>query len=122
MSKLDELIREIQNELGADLRYIGIAGTDGLPIAQLNMVDVDTDAVAARYALIAKLSQKVSDKLKLGDVEDNLISLDSAYSMVHMLGNGSYYAFLGFHKDAPIGVFRMVMKEYSEKLWDAIPR
>ena len=122
MSKLDELIREIQNELAADLRYIGIAGVDGLPIAQLKLADVDTDAVAARYALIAKLSQKVSDKLKLGEVEDNLISLDNAYSMVHMLGDGSYYAFLGFNKDAPIGVFRMVMKEYSEKLWDAIPR
>ena len=121
MSKLDELIREIQNELGADLRYIGIAGTDGLTIAGAKFVDINTDAVAARYSLLAKLAEKVSDKLNLGEVEDNLLTVNNAYSLLYMLGDGSYFAYLGFTQDAPIGVFRMVMKEYSDKLWDAIP-
>ena len=103
------------------LRYIGIAGTDGLTIAGAKFVDINTDAVAARYSLLAKLAEKVSDKLNLGEVEDNLLTVNNAYSLLYMLGDGSYFAFLGFTQDAPIGVFRMVMKEYSDKLWNAIP-
>jgi predicted regulator of Ras-like GTPase activity (Roadblock/LC7/MglB family) len=116
------LIKEIQNELGADFLYMDIVGTDGLPIAGLSAVNIDTSAVAARFALIGKLAIKVADKLNVGDVEDNLITINTSYALMHMLGDGSYFAVMGLAKAAPLGVVRMLMKDYSEQLWDAIPR
>lgn len=122
MAKLDELIREIQNELGADFRYMNIVGADGLPIAGMNVVNVDTDAVAARYTLVVKLASKLAEKLNLGDVDDNLITVDNAYVLMEMLGDESYFVILGLSKAAPLGVARMLLKEYAGPIWDAIPR
>ena len=122
MAKLDELIREIQNELGADFRYMNVVGSDGLPIAGANVVDVNAEAVAARYTLVAKLATKMAEKLNLGDVDDNLITVDSAYVLMEMLGDESYFVVLGLSREAPLGVARMVLKEYADQIWDAIPR
>ncbi|MBI9052063.1 MAG: roadblock/LC7 domain-containing protein [Anaerolineaceae bacterium] len=122
MAKLDELIREIQNELGADFRYMNIVGSDGLPIAGTTVADVNTEAVAARFTLIVKLASRVADKLHLGEVDDNLVTLDDAYILMELLGDESYFVILGLSKEAPLGVARMLLKEYADQLWDAIPR
>ncbi|MEN6408757.1 MAG: roadblock/LC7 domain-containing protein [Anaerolineaceae bacterium] len=122
MSKLDQIIQDIHNELGADVHYIEIVGSDGLSIADAHYVNVDTSAISARFSLVARLASKVADKLDLGEVEDNLITLNNAASLMHMLGDGSYFAIIGLAKDAPLGVVRMMLKDYSEQLWDAIPR
>jgi predicted regulator of Ras-like GTPase activity (Roadblock/LC7/MglB family) len=122
MAKLDELIREIQNELGADYLYMNIVGSDGLPIAGMSVVNVNTDAIAARYTLVAKLASKLAEKLNLGDVDDNLITVDNAYVLMEMLGDESYFIILALAKAAPLGVARMLLKEYAGPIWDAIPR
>jgi predicted regulator of Ras-like GTPase activity (Roadblock/LC7/MglB family) len=122
MAKLDELIREIQNELGADFRYMNVVGSDGLPIAGVNVVDVNAEAISARYTLVAKLATKMAEKLNLGDVDDYLITVDSAYVLMVMLGDESYFVVLGLSREAPLGVARMVLKEYADQIWEAIPR
>lgn len=123
MTKLDQLLQEIRNEIGADLLYIDIVGTDGLSISDLNLTSTaDTSSISARWGLAAKLTIKVADKLNLGEVEDDLITIDSRYAMMHMLGDGSYFVVLGFKKEAPLGVVRMILRDYSEQLWDAVPR
>lgn len=121
MAKLDQLIKEIQNELGPDFYYMEIVGSDGLSIAGTKVVNMDTVAIAARFALVDKLAMKVADKLNLGEVEDNLISINTSYALMHRLGDGSYFAVIGLARTAPLGVVRMLMKDYSEQLWDAIP-
>lgn len=122
MAKLDQLIREIQTELGADFLYMEVVGSDGLSIAGANLTSLDVAAVAARLTMVAKLAGKVADKLNLGDVEENLVTVDKGYSLMHELGDGSYFVVLGLARDAALGVARMLMKDYSEQLWDAIPR
>lgn len=122
MSKLDQLIEEIQNELGSDFYYMGIVGSDGLLITMKSRVDRNYDTIAARMSMLHKLATKVSDKLNLGEVEDNLITANTAYAISQLLGDGSYFAFVGLSKDATLGVARMVLKEYADQLWDAIPR
>ncbi len=122
MAKLDQLIREIQTELGADFLYMEVVGSDGLSIAGTNLTALDVAAVAARLTMVAKLAGKVADKLNLGDVEENLVTVDKGYSLMHELGDGSYFVVLGLARDAALGVARMLMKDYSEQLWDAIPR
>ncbi|TLN21081.1 hypothetical protein FDZ74_05200 [bacterium] len=122
MAKLDQLIREIQTELGADFLYMEVVGSDGLSIAGANLTSLDVAAVAARLTMVVKLAGKVADKLNLGEVEENLITVDKGYSLMHELGDGSYFVVLGLARDAALGVARMLMKDYSEQLWDAIPR
>jgi len=122
MSKLDQLLQDIHNELGADLQFIEIVGSDGLSIANANYVNIDTSAAAARFSMVARLAAKVADKLDLGDVEDDLISTNAGMVLINELGDGSYIALIGLAKDAPLGVARMLIKDYDPQLWDAIPR
>lgn len=122
MSKLDQLLQDIHNELGADLQFIEIVGSDGLSIADAKYITVDTSVVAARFTMVAKLAAKVADKLNIGEVEDNLISTNNGMVLINELGDGSYMALLGLSNDAPLGVARMVIHDYDAQLWDAIPR
>lgn len=122
MAKLDQLIREIRNELGADFLYMQVVGSDGLSIAGVNLIDRDVAAIAARFTMVAKLAGKVADKLNLGDVEEDLVTVKLGYALMHQLGDGSYFVFVGLAKDAALGVARMVLKDYAGQLWDAIPR
>jgi predicted regulator of Ras-like GTPase activity (Roadblock/LC7/MglB family) len=122
MSKLDQIIKDIQNELGADFLYMEVVGTDGLSIANANVTNIDVSAVAARFTMVGKLASRVADKLNLGALEENLITIQNGYGLMHELGDGSYFVVLGLAKDAALGVARMLLKDYSEQLWDAIPR
>lgn len=122
MSKLDQLLQDIHNELGADLQFIEIVGSDGLSIADEQFINIDTSVVAARFTMVAKLASKVADKLSIGEVEDNLISTNTGMVLINELGDGSYIALLGLSNDAPLGVARMVIHDYDAQLWDAIPR
>jgi len=122
MAKLDQLIGEINNELGSDFHYMLVVGSNGLNIAYSHRVEHDYDALAARMSMITKLAGKVAGKLNLGEVDDNLITISSAYILTQLLGDGSYFAILGLAKDASLGVARMLLKEYTQPLWEAIPR
>lgn len=122
MAKLDQIIHDIHNELGADMLFIDVVGTDGLSIAAERTQNLDTTAIAARFSLVEKLAIKVADKLHLGEVEDDLVSGPNGFILMHVLGDGSYFCLLGLAPEAPLGVARMVMKDYASALWDAIPR
>lgn len=74
MAKLDQIIHDIHNELGADMLFIDVVGTDGLSIAAERTQNLDTAAITARFSLVEKLVIKVADKLHLGEVEDDLVS------------------------------------------------
>jgi predicted regulator of Ras-like GTPase activity (Roadblock/LC7/MglB family) len=122
MAKLDQLMQEINNELGSDFYYMLIVGSNGLSIAFLNRIERDFDALAARQSMVNKLAGKVAEKLDLGDVDDNLITNNNSYVLTQLLGDATYFAVLGLAKDASLGVARMLLKEYAQSLWDAIPR
>jgi predicted regulator of Ras-like GTPase activity (Roadblock/LC7/MglB family) len=58
MAKLDQIIHDIHNELGADMLFIDVVGTDGLSIAAERTQNLDTAAIAARFSLVEKLAIK----------------------------------------------------------------
>lgn len=122
MAKLDQLMQEINNELGSDFYYMLIVGSNGLSIAFLHRIERDFDALAARQSMVNKLAGKVAEKLDLGDVDDNLITNNNSYVLTQLLGDGTYFAVLGLAKDSSLGVARMLLKEHAQSLWDAIPR
>jgi predicted regulator of Ras-like GTPase activity (Roadblock/LC7/MglB family) len=123
MAKLDQLLQQVRAELGADFVSTDVVGMDGLSVAG-GSIDPNFDATAAsaRFAMVMKLSSKVSDKLAMGAVDDNLVTTDHAFILARFLGDGSYYWGLAVTREATLGTVRMMMNEYAPQLWDAIPR
>jgi predicted regulator of Ras-like GTPase activity (Roadblock/LC7/MglB family) len=123
-SKLDTVHQEFRTEIGPDFFMSMIVGMDGLSISSNAAIEIDFFAAegAARMAMIAKLADKVSTKLGIGKMEDDLVTIDQGYLILRNLGDGSYFWLLAVPRTATLGTVRMLMKEYEPKLWDAIPR
>jgi hypothetical protein len=51
-----------------------------------------------------------------------LITTDQAFILTRSLGDGSFYWGLAVTREATLGMLRMLMNEYADRLWDAIPR
>ena len=123
MSKLDQLLQQVRTELGAEFIATDVVGVDGLSIAGLAATpDFDSNLASARFAMVMKLATKVSDKVALGEVADNLVTTDKNFILTRFLGDSSYYWSLAVSRDATLGMARMLMDEYADQLWEAIPR
>jgi predicted regulator of Ras-like GTPase activity (Roadblock/LC7/MglB family) len=123
-NKLDQVHQDFHTELGPDFFMSMIVGMDGLSISNNAAIEIDFFAAegAARMAMIAKLADKVSAKLGIGKMEDDLVTIDQGYLILRNLGDGSYFWVLAVPRTATLGTVRMLMAEYAPKLWDAIPR
>ena len=123
MPKLDQLLQQFRSELGADFVSTDVVGMDGMSIAGGSIVpDFDASEASARFAMVMKLASKASEKLGSGTVDDNLVTTDRLYILARFLGNGSYYWGVAVTRNATLGTVRMLMNEYADQIWDAIPR
>ncbi len=123
MNKLEQLLGEVRSELGSEFVSADVVGMDGLSIAGGSAdPNFDASAASARFAMVVKLGQKVSDKINMGEMDDLLVTTNGAYILARLLGDGSYYWSLAVTRDATLGMVRMLMNEYADQLWDAIPR
>lgn len=123
MPKLDQLIQEFRSELGADFVSTDVVGMDGMSIAGGSIApDFDASEASARFAMVMKLASKASEKLGSGTVDDNLVTTDRLYILARFLGNGSYYWGVAVTRNATLGTVRMLMNEFADQMWDAIPR
>ncbi len=122
MTKLNELLQEVRAEIGSDFISADVVGLDGLSIAGVSAdPNFDGSAASARFAMVMKLSEQVAKKINMGKVDDNLVTTDKVYIISRFLGDGSYYWGLAVTRDAVLGLVRMVMNEYADELWGAIP-
>ena len=124
MSKLDDLLTEIHGEIGGELIQISICGPDGMAIARETILK-DTeiaDTITGRAVMAIQTARKATDKLKLGNYEETILTSDKSYVLTKFIGDGSYSVLLSFTRKATLGTVRMILEEYSSKLWDAIPR
>jgi predicted regulator of Ras-like GTPase activity (Roadblock/LC7/MglB family) len=124
MTKLDELLKQIRNEVGGDFISMAVAGTDGMAIARETIVSDKNaaDETTSRSIMALQLAKRVCDKLKLGDFEEDMMTSDKVYVLMKYLGDGSYSWALAVTRNATLGTVRLIMEDYSEKVWDAIPR
>jgi predicted regulator of Ras-like GTPase activity (Roadblock/LC7/MglB family) len=123
MAKLNDLLQEVRNELGADFVASDVVGMDGLSIAGVSAIpDFDADVASARFAMVMKLASKVSERLAMGDVDEDLVTTDQVFVLARFLGDSSFYWVLAVTKEATLGVVRMLMNEYEGQIWDAVPR
>ena len=123
MTKINDLLQDIRTELGTDFVSSDVVGMDGLSIGGLQAdPDYDTSAASARFAMVMRLAQKVADKVELAEVNDSLVTTEHSYIITRFLGDNSYYWSVVVTREAVLGMVRMVMDEYADPLWDAIPR
>jgi len=122
MTKIDDILQEVRTELGNDFVSTDVVGMDGLSIGGVvTDPNFDASAASARFAMVMRLADKVASKIKMGEVYDGLVTTENAYIITRFLGDGSYYWGLAVAGDAVLGMVRMVMDEYADQLWDAIP-
>jgi predicted regulator of Ras-like GTPase activity (Roadblock/LC7/MglB family) len=123
MTKLEELLQNVRDEIGADLVGSDIVGVDGFSVAGFSVdPNLNREAISAHFALAMKLALTVCEKLNLGELEDNLVTADKHITLCRSLGDGSYFWILDVKKDATLGIVRLTMNDYAPKLWEAIPR
>ena len=122
MAKLEQVIQQFKNELGGDFVSTDVVGMDGISIAG-GSVDPNFSAsdAAARFAEIMKLGVKVSKKIDIGKVDDNLVTTNKNYIISRFLGDGSYYWVVVVTSNATLGTLRMLMNEFAPQMWDAVP-
>ncbi len=122
MTKIDDILKEVQAEIGNDFVSTDVVGMDGLSIggAQADP-NFDAGAASARFAMVIRLGEKVANKTNMGAIDDSLVTTNKAYILTRLLGDGSYYWGLAVTRDAVLGIVRMLMDEYADQLWDAIP-
>ncbi len=123
MTKIDDILQEVRTELGNDFVSTDVVGMDGLSIGGLvTDPNFDASAASARFAMVMRLADRVADKIEMGEVADSLVTTKNAYILSRFLGDGSYYWGLAVAGDAVLGMVRMVMDEYADQLWAAIPK
>ncbi len=122
MAKLDQLLQEVRAQLGGDFVSTDIVGMDGISIAGGSVSpEFDSTEASARFAMVMKLAAQVSNKIGMGAVDDLLVTTDKVFILTRFLGNGTYYWGLAVSRNATLGSVRILMNEYADQLWDAIP-
>jgi predicted regulator of Ras-like GTPase activity (Roadblock/LC7/MglB family) len=122
MAKLEQLLQEVRAQLGGDFVSTDIVGMDGISIAGGSVSpDFDATEASARFAMVMKLAAQVSNKIGMGGVDDLLVTTDKVFILTRFLGNGTYYWGLAVSRNATLGSVRILMNEYADQLWDAIP-
>lgn len=122
MNKLEQVIYQFRNELGSDFISTDVVGMDGISIGggSLNP-NFDAADISARFAEVMKLAVKISTKIEIGKVDDNLVTTDTTYIISRFLGDGNYYWVVVVSSNATLGTVRMLMNEFAPQITDAIP-
>ncbi len=122
MNKLEQVIYQFRNDLGSDFISTDVVGMDGISIGggSLNP-NFDAADISARFAEVMKLAVKISTKIEIGKVEDNLVTTDATYIISRFLGDGHYYWVVVVSSNATLGTVRMLMNEFAPQITEAIP-
>jgi predicted regulator of Ras-like GTPase activity (Roadblock/LC7/MglB family) len=122
MNKLEQVIYQFRNELGSDFISTDVVGMDGISIGggSLNP-NFESADISARFAEVMKLAVKISTKIYIGKVDENLVTTDTTYIISRFLGDGQYYWVVVVSSNATLGTVRMLMNEFAPQINDAIP-
>ena len=124
MSKLNDILKELHSEAGADVIQMTVCGPDGFGIASESTIpDKEmAEMMTGRVAMAQGAGKKVVEKLKLGDFQEMIGTTEKAYIITKVIGDGSYFIAMSATRKATLGTIRMLIEEYSPRIWDAIPR
>ena len=117
---LNSILKEMAEQVDG-LLCIAVAGSDGVDISTYvppgSMLNAELAAV--QLASIFRISRTTSDKLKAGELEDNLLTSTAGQILIRPLGEESYLAMVTT-RDTPLGIVRLVVKSYASKVEQAL--
>ena len=123
MAKFDDILKEMSGEVTG---YVASAlvGMDGINLAShTNSKNADPEALSANLTMLMKLVDGAVDKLHAGVLEDDLVTADNAYILMHFLPGKQYYLGLAVNrKTGNLGNMRLISKVYGERLAKVMPR
>ena len=119
---LNSILEEMAGQVDG-LLCIAVAGSDGVAISSYVPPGsmLNAELAAAQLAAIFRISRTTADKLKAGDLEDNLFTSTEGQVLIRPLGQESYLAIVTT-KDAPLGIVRLVIKSYASRVEQALGR
>ncbi len=119
--RLEEVLKEMANDMEPGLQGIAVAGTDGMGIAFHKIAGEAAESLGSQMALIMQLSRRSAERLKEGDVEDVLLTTDKSYMIGRFLSDNHYFAVVNVDRDSVLGNVRLTMRNYADRLAKAIP-
>jgi predicted regulator of Ras-like GTPase activity (Roadblock/LC7/MglB family) len=124
MAKLNDVLKELRNEIGGDIIQLTVCGPDGIGVAQESIIpDKEmAEMMTGRATMGLMAAKKATDKLGLGTYEDTIVTTEKAFILTKFIGDGSYFITLSVTRKAILGSIRMLLEDYAPKLWDTIPR
>ncbi len=119
---LDSILEEMAQQVDG-LLCIAVAGSDGVAISSYVPPGsmLNAELAAAQLATIFRIARTSADKLKAGDLEDNLFTSTAGQILIRPLGQESYLAMVTT-RDAPLGIVRLVVKSYASRVEQALGR
>jgi predicted regulator of Ras-like GTPase activity (Roadblock/LC7/MglB family) len=121
-NKMNDVLKELSAEVSGYLAS-AVVGMDGLSVADhTKTAKTNVETVSAQMALLLKLVDTSTSKMKAGVVEDNLLATDSAYVLMRFLPRKGF--FLGIavdRKTGNLGNLRLMSKLYAERIAKAMP-
>ncbi len=121
--KFDEILKEMAGEITG---FVGcsLVGMDGINLASYTRAKgADPDVVSAQMTMLLKLVDTSIEKIKAGQVEDDLVTTANTYLLNRFLpGKGYYLGIAVDRKTGNLGNMRLISRTYADRLAKALPR
>ena len=119
---LKEVLTEMAGQIDG-LIVTEVIGADGVPIVMYEAPGnkVSPDLAGAQFGEVLKLVTNAAVQMGAGQVEDNVTTTKAGYLMTRPMGDGSCYLGIATSRDTSLGMLRLIAKNYTDKLWDAVP-
>jgi predicted regulator of Ras-like GTPase activity (Roadblock/LC7/MglB family) len=119
--RLEDVLKEMANDMEPGLRGIAVAGTDGMGIAFHKIAGEAAENLGSQMALIMQLSRRSAERLEKSDVEDVLLTSDKSYMLGRFLGDGNYFVVVNVDRDSVLGNVRLTVRNYADRMFKAVP-
>lgn len=118
IGKVQELIREMSNELPGVLAAAVVTVDDGLSIAEVTKKEgVETAAASAYLASIVKSNGKAIGLLADDEVTDDILITTSHYHfIIRHMPDQPFFIFVMTSKDEWLGKARLLIKKFEVEL------
>ncbi len=125
MMALEEILKEMASHIPG-IASIYLVSEEGLLMSHYSPSEppFDPEEISAELAGVMADFQKAAERANMGKTIDVLFTTSQASFLLRALGDGS--CFVGVSMKLPagqnIGIARWVLKRYSDKLWEAMPK
>ncbi len=121
--KFDEILKEMSGEI-TGFAACALVGMDGINLASYSRAKgMDPDLISAQMTMLLKLVDTSIEKIKAGQIEDDLVTTANAYILMRFLPGKSYYLGIAAdRKTGNLGNMRLISRTYADRLAKALPR